>query len=74
MEMISSMRPDLWVTLADEVPAWVSDKRNNASIQRTMRWLDDCLTLAKTNDVCAKLVSFIFIVILWQWMLQLQCA
>ncbi|KAG6419920.1 hypothetical protein SASPL_116433 [Salvia splendens] len=50
MEMISSMRPDLWVTLADEVPAWVSDKRNKASIQRTMRWLDDCLTLAKTND------------------------
>ncbi|XP_047976471.1 queuine tRNA-ribosyltransferase accessory subunit 2-like isoform X2 [Salvia hispanica] len=50
MEMITSMKPDMWVTLADEVPAWVTDKRNKASVQRTMRWLDDCLTLAKTND------------------------
>ncbi|KAH7568297.1 hypothetical protein JRO89_XS07G0273000 [Xanthoceras sorbifolium] len=31
MEMISSMRPNLWSTLADEVPAWVSDKRNKTS-------------------------------------------
>ena len=74
MEMISSMKPDMWVTLADEVPAWVTDKRNKASVQRTMRWLDDCLTLAKTNDVRTKLVSFICIVILWQWISQLLCA
>lgn len=45
MEMISSMRPNLFTTLADEVPAWVSDKRNRISVDRTLRWLDDCLTL-----------------------------
>nr|GLL26010.1 queuine tRNA-ribosyltransferase accessory subunit 2-like [Ipomoea trifida] len=45
MEMISSMMPNLWTTLADEVPAWVSDKRNRISVDRTVRWLDDCLTL-----------------------------
>ncbi|GFP87166.1 queuine tRNA-ribosyltransferase subunit qtrtd1 [Phtheirospermum japonicum] len=44
MEMISSMKPNMWATLADEVPAWVSEKRNRASVDRTLRWLDDCLT------------------------------
>lgn len=45
MEMISSMRPDIWVTLADEVPTWVSEKRNNSSVDRTIRWLDECIAL-----------------------------
>ncbi|XP_028790695.1 queuine tRNA-ribosyltransferase accessory subunit 2-like isoform X2 [Neltuma alba] len=45
MEMISHMRPNIWVALADEVPAWVSDKRNKTSVDRTVRWLDDCLAL-----------------------------
>uniref|UniRef100_A0A3Q7J588 Queuine tRNA-ribosyltransferase accessory subunit 2 n=1 Tax=Solanum lycopersicum TaxID=4081 RepID=A0A3Q7J588_SOLLC len=44
MEMISSMRPNLWATLADEVPAWVSEKRNKASVERTLKWLDECIT------------------------------
>ncbi|CAI8600570.1 unnamed protein product [Vicia faba] len=43
--MISCMRPNIWATLADEVPAWVSDKRNRTSVDRTLRWLDDCLEL-----------------------------
>ncbi|KAI5391296.1 hypothetical protein KIW84_076222, partial [Lathyrus oleraceus] len=43
--MISCMRPNIWATLADEVPAWVSDKRNKTSVDRTLRWLDDCLEL-----------------------------
>ncbi|XP_075075898.1 uncharacterized protein LOC107763833 isoform X3 [Nicotiana tabacum] len=43
MEMISSMRPNLWTTLADEVPAWASEKRNKASVERTLRWLDECI-------------------------------
>ncbi|KAL6316199.1 hypothetical protein AAG906_017746 [Vitis piasezkii] len=46
MEMISSMKPSLWATLADEVPAWVSAKRNKASVDRTLRWLDECITLS----------------------------
>ncbi|MCD7464633.1 hypothetical protein HAX54_053157 [Datura stramonium] len=44
MEMISSMRPNLWATLADEVPAWASEKRNKASVERTLKWLDECIT------------------------------
>ncbi|KAK6246663.1 hypothetical protein QUC31_001292 [Theobroma cacao] len=43
MEMISSMKPELWATLADEVPAWVSDKRNKTSVDRTIKWLDECI-------------------------------
>lgn len=45
MEMVTSMKPDLWVSLADEVPAWVSTKRNKSSVDRTLRWLDDCISL-----------------------------
>ncbi|XP_020214037.1 queuine tRNA-ribosyltransferase accessory subunit 2 [Cajanus cajan] len=45
VEMISCMKPNIWATLADEVPAWVSDKRNKTSVDRTVRWLDDCLAL-----------------------------
>ncbi|KAG4975508.1 hypothetical protein AAZX31_13G001000 [Glycine max] len=45
VEMISCMRPNIWATLADEVPAWVTDKRNKTSVDRTVRWLDDCLAL-----------------------------
>ncbi|KAK4421871.1 Queuine tRNA-ribosyltransferase accessory subunit [Sesamum alatum] len=44
MEMISSMKPNMWATLADEVPAWVSEKRNRTSVDRTVRWLDECIT------------------------------
>lgn len=49
MEMISSMKPDLWVSLADEVPVWVSTKRNKSSVDRTLRWLDDCISLNVTG-------------------------
>lgn len=45
VEMISSLKPNLWASLADEVPAWVSEKRNKISVDRTLRWLDDCLAL-----------------------------
>ncbi|KAF7836446.1 queuine tRNA-ribosyltransferase accessory subunit 2-like [Senna tora] len=45
VEMISHMRPNIWAALADEVPAWVSKKRNRTSVDRTVRWLDDCLAL-----------------------------
>ncbi|XVF63374.1 hypothetical protein PTKIN_Ptkin09bG0082700 [Pterospermum kingtungense] len=49
MEMITSMRPQLWATLADEVPAWVSDKRNKTSVDRTIKWLDECIALSPTG-------------------------
>ncbi|KAI7738902.1 hypothetical protein M8C21_020063 [Ambrosia artemisiifolia] len=49
MKMISSMKPDLWVSLADEVPASVTVKRNKASVDRTITWLDACISL-KPSD------------------------
>ncbi|KAL5704064.1 tRNA-guanosine(34) preQ1 transglycosylase [Ranunculus cassubicifolius] len=45
MEMISSLKPNLWTSLADEVPVWVSKKRNITSVDRTVRWLDECISL-----------------------------
>lgn len=45
MEAINALRPDLWATLPDEVPAWATTKRHRMSVDRTLRWLDDCLTL-----------------------------
>ncbi|KAF6167015.1 hypothetical protein GIB67_041270, partial [Kingdonia uniflora] len=44
-EMITSLKPNLWASLADEVPAWVSEKRNKTSVDRTVRWLDECIAL-----------------------------
>ncbi|XVF30142.1 hypothetical protein REPUB_Repub16aG0031900 [Reevesia pubescens] len=41
--------PELWATLADEVPAWVSDKRNKTSVDRTIKWLDECIALSPTG-------------------------
>nr|XP_043635490.1 queuine tRNA-ribosyltransferase accessory subunit 2-like [Erigeron canadensis] len=49
MKMITSMKPDLWASLADEVPASVNEKRNKASVDRTIRWLDDCISLKSTD-------------------------
>ncbi|XP_050378769.1 uncharacterized protein LOC126796046 isoform X2 [Argentina anserina] len=45
VELISSLKPNTWTSLADEVPAWVSDKRNKTSVDRTVRWLDECIQL-----------------------------
>ncbi|PWA61744.1 queuine tRNA-ribosyltransferase accessory subunit 2 [Artemisia annua] len=51
MKMISSMKPDLWVSLADEVPASATVKRNRASVERTIKWLDDCISLNTVNKL-----------------------
>ncbi|VAI37963.1 unnamed protein product [Triticum turgidum subsp. durum] len=38
--------PDhILVAAADEVPAWVNEKRNKTSVERTLRWLDACIAL-----------------------------
>ncbi|GLJ17165.1 hypothetical protein SUGI_0297210 [Cryptomeria japonica] len=58
MESISALRPNLWSSLPDEVPAWVSDKRNKLSVDRTTRWLDECLTL-RPMDVETALGSIV---------------
>lgn len=54
MELISSLRPNLWATLADEVPTWASEKRNKTSVDRTIKWLDECIALSpvRTIRVC----------------------
>ncbi|XP_071689690.1 uncharacterized protein [Rutidosis leptorrhynchoides] len=49
MKMITSMKPDVWVSIADEVPASVNAKRNKASVDRTIKWLDDCISLKSTD-------------------------
>ncbi|KAJ6952418.1 queuine tRNA-ribosyltransferase accessory subunit 2-like [Populus alba x Populus x berolinensis] len=51
MGIISSLRPNLWATLADEVPAWVSKKRNKNSVDRTVKWLDECVALSPAGGV-----------------------
>ncbi|KAL3621579.1 hypothetical protein CASFOL_036491 [Castilleja foliolosa] len=50
MEMIFALKPNMWATLADEVPSWVTEKRNRASVDRTLRWLDDCLKSSFANN------------------------
>uniref|UniRef100_A0A0D6R690 tRNA-guanine(15) transglycosylase-like domain-containing protein n=1 Tax=Araucaria cunninghamii TaxID=56994 RepID=A0A0D6R690_ARACU len=49
MESISALKPNLWSSLPDEVPAWVSNKRNKISVDRTTRWLDECLAMKPMN-------------------------
>ncbi|KAL9255055.1 Queuine tRNA-ribosyltransferase accessory subunit 2-like protein [Drosera capensis] len=49
MKMIDSLKPNWWVSLADEVPIGVSEKRHKTSVDRTLRWLDECITLSKTD-------------------------
>ncbi|KAJ8759591.1 hypothetical protein K2173_007222 [Erythroxylum novogranatense] len=58
MKIISSMKPNLWASLADEVPSWVSDKRNKMSVDRTLKWLDECISLSPTGgDVFGAVVG-----------------
>ncbi|KAG0602409.1 hypothetical protein M758_10G012500 [Ceratodon purpureus] len=45
MEVVNAFKPDLWVSLPDEVPSWVAEKRNRLSVDRTLQWLDQCLSL-----------------------------
>lgn len=45
MEVVNACKPDLWVSLPDEVPTWVAEKRNRLSVSRTLQWLDHCLSL-----------------------------
>ncbi|GAB2209627.1 hypothetical protein Droror1_Dr00026846 [Drosera rotundifolia] len=49
MKMIDSLKPNWWVSLAAEVPIGVSEKRHKMSVDRTLRWLDECITLSKTD-------------------------
>ncbi|CAN6299822.1 unnamed protein product [Urochloa humidicola] len=58
MELVSCMKPNLWASLADEVPSWATDKRNKISVDRTLRWLDACIAL----DPASGTNSFGFIV------------
>lgn len=45
MSIVNAMQPDFWTALPDEVPSWVTSKRNKVSVERTLRWLDQCLAL-----------------------------
>ncbi|KAI5055692.1 hypothetical protein GOP47_0029213 [Adiantum capillus-veneris] len=50
MDVINAMQPDIWGSLPDEAPFWVTSKRNKQSVERTLNWLDCCLDL-KQKDV-----------------------
>ncbi|KAG0610894.1 hypothetical protein M758_7G099900 [Ceratodon purpureus] len=45
MDVVNACKPDLWVSLPDDVPPWVDEKRNRLSVDRTLKWLDQCLSL-----------------------------
>ncbi|KAJ8436440.1 hypothetical protein Cgig2_013481 [Carnegiea gigantea] len=51
MKMISYMKPNWAVSLPDEVPAWVTEKRNKSSVDRTILWLDECIKSSKTDGL-----------------------
>lgn len=57
MDMVTSLKSSLWASLADEVPAWVSEKRNRTSVDRTIRWLDECISLDPVSDaICMEFI------------------
>ncbi|CAM6105967.1 unnamed protein product [Calypogeia fissa] len=50
MEAMNALKPNLWAALPDEVPAWATAKRNRVSVDRTLLWLDECLSLHAAID------------------------
>lgn len=58
MEIVNACKPDLWVSLPDEVPTWAAEKRNRLSVDRTLQWLDHCLSLqpAERGNRCLGVV------------------
>uniref|UniRef100_A0A7N0U7I0 Queuine tRNA-ribosyltransferase accessory subunit 2 n=1 Tax=Kalanchoe fedtschenkoi TaxID=63787 RepID=A0A7N0U7I0_KALFE len=46
MRMLAAMKPDIWASLSDEVPSRATDKRNKLSVDRTVKWLDECIALS----------------------------
>ncbi|KAL3683304.1 hypothetical protein R1sor_001326 [Riccia sorocarpa] len=50
MEAVNALRPDIWASLPDEVPAWATPKRHRMASDRTLRWLDECLSLNAVQD------------------------
>ncbi|KAI3882293.1 hypothetical protein MKW92_019289 [Papaver armeniacum] len=59
VEMVSSLKPNVWASLADEVPAYTSESRNKTSVDRTIRWLDECISLdqARGTSVLGAIVG-----------------
>lgn len=57
MEGINALKPNLWAALPDEVPAWATAKRNRVSVDRTLLWLDECLSL---HAVCRSFFPTLF--------------
>ncbi|GMH38298.1 hypothetical protein BSKO_06182 [Bryopsis sp. KO-2023] len=49
-----ALRPDILMSLCDDIPANSSKRRIALSVKRTFKWLDDCLEHAKTKDMNSK--------------------
>ncbi|KAF6252340.1 tRNA-guanine(15) transglycosylase-like protein [Scenedesmus sp. NREL 46B-D3] len=43
MQAIAALQPDMYVALADEVPGDARPKRVGQSVDRTIKWLDECI-------------------------------
>ncbi|GAX79060.1 hypothetical protein CEUSTIGMA_g6500.t1 [Chlamydomonas eustigma] len=48
MSVVEALQPDLFVTMADEITNDASKKKSKTSVDRTLKWLDECLEL-QTN-------------------------
>jgi len=46
MALVRALQPDLWVPILDAPSSAASLKRHHKSVDRTLRWLDECLRLA----------------------------
>ncbi|XP_024526711.1 queuine tRNA-ribosyltransferase accessory subunit 2 [Selaginella moellendorffii] len=50
MELVNALKPNVWASIADELPTWVSQRRNKLSVDRTLQWLDKCLGLQSIGE------------------------
>ncbi|XP_024538748.1 queuine tRNA-ribosyltransferase accessory subunit 2 [Selaginella moellendorffii] len=50
MELVNALKPNVWASIADELPTWVSQRRNKLSVDRTLQWLDKCLGLQSVGE------------------------
>jgi hypothetical protein len=46
MQLVGALQPNLWVPILDSPSALAPPKRHHKAVDRTARWLDQCLALA----------------------------
>lgn len=43
MDVIDALRPDIFVPLVDDIPSTSGRKRVKQSVDRSLKWLDECI-------------------------------